>query len=192
METSDSVPGSAALIQQLRTPWVSNATPLAVDVIFGISCLKFIMAVLTGLIIRFCGNETKADDEDEGYEAGMLTCIDIDTDTETETINSYSTTTPWMSLVLSGIVIPLLGIFSIISDSKEVLKAYCVIIIIGFIFGIWDSDILTRFRGCFDTGCGNVRVAVCFVLLAVGFFLQVVTIAFAWRYAFYLEVTTEI
>lgn len=180
-------------IYQLGTPWLPTASVLAIDVIFWISCLKFVVCFLTGLIIRFCGSTTKSYHESQGYEQGTQAY----THTYTETLNGHSTTTashgmPWSSLVLSGIVIPLLGICSIMFDSKEMLKAYCIIIIIGLIYGIWIGNMQGRYRGCCGKGCGNVRVALCFIFLALGFCLQLVTIAFACPYAFKKEVATEI
>ena len=162
-------------IYQLGTPWLSTATPLDIDVIFWLSLVKNIFSLITGLIICSCESTTTKTETDQDYE--MLHHQKV---TRTS-LHGF----PWVWLVLSGTVIPVLGIFSIMLDSEETLNVFCVIIIFALVGGF--HNLAVRFRGGFNAG-----VAVSIIFLAVGMALEIVSIVFAWKYAFAASVASQI
>ena len=154
-------------IYQQGTPWLSTANPLAIDIIFWISCFKCIYALPTGLITYRLGNQGEFGRGHKPKKPKGYVLL-------------------WLTLMLSGLVIPLLGVFAVMTDSQETLKAFCIIIIISSLFCLANLGK--------QTICGFFPKHQClfFLLFGISFCLHVVPIVFAWPFAFPAQIETEI
>ena len=151
---------------QLGTPWVSTAASCqhAINVIFWISFIKCLFALITGLLIRIYKSTNGSYD----YQSGK-------NESDDESIG-----TPWQWFFLSFMIIPFLAILAILLNSKETLKAFCVISIMILVTGFF--NIMYLVRTCCDNG--RVSEAVSVIFIVVGMILQIPSIVYAWPYTF--------
>ena len=180
-------------LQQFGTAWVLTAVPHDVQVIFWICVVKAIFAVMTMLsgICNLCSKDDEEYDVKDDEENPNMTRKMTPYKSNTRAKRSHSSLTNIFQLA-----VPILGLCAILLDSQEVLKAFCIVILISLViigFGVCFVLVPILTAGCCaGCCCGNSGFAgasVCIALVSIvvvglATCLQIVSIVFAWGYAF--------
>ena len=179
-------------IYQKGTPWLSAATPLAIDVIFWISCVKCIFAGLTGLMFHCFGHLhcTSVSSCCLSFQLAVCNLRNLDHSPTKQPEKLYSRIF-WAAMMLFGVVLPLLGVFAVLTDSQETLKAFCIISIFSLIF-CFIYLAMRMVYGYKGQAINYIQMYVSFLFVGIGVAFHVVGIVFAWQNAFPAQIRIEI
>merc|ERR1712130_66581 len=166
--------------QHVGTSWVAAAEDHDVKVVFWLVVVQLVFAGLT-VINWVCRarqyQEVPQEEEEEQDLKSKLKKV------ERQQVH-------WTSIL--SVVMPILGMCAIKLDSQEILKSFCITMLVTLVMialGLVLSFAVIMIAGSCVGGLGGGIAATCIVILTlvgagIGCSLQIVCLVFSWKYAY--------